>query len=248
MSLTKTYQRTNFVNYPSTDTPLNDVNLNKLDYAVDAIDDRVIDLDVSKTDLATSNSLIQSVSFDEKTGIFTFTKLNGSTFTIDTLLEKIIVNFDYNQFTQKLVIILEDGTRKEIDMSSLITEYEFTDSDTIIWNVSNGFVSASIPNGCITENKLQPNYLADIKVEVVKAETSASNALLSENASKTSENNAQHSAEVAQNLVDQAKSILSDIEFKLDADGHLYYKTDNDNIQFRVDPISGQLQFIIITN
>lgn len=40
----KAYSRTNWENYPSEETPVNEDNLNKIDYAVDVIDDRVISL------------------------------------------------------------------------------------------------------------------------------------------------------------------------------------------------------------
>ena len=42
--MNKAYTRIIWVNYPSTTTPLNDTNLNRMDLALDTIDDRVITL------------------------------------------------------------------------------------------------------------------------------------------------------------------------------------------------------------
>lgn len=197
----KSYNRINWENYPSDKTPLNEVNLNRIDVATDEIDNRVITLDTTKFDKTEAQGLFKDVSFDRATGIITFTLVSGATKTIDTLLEKIAVNFDYDVETQQLIITLDDGTIKYIDLSALITQYEFLDSDTIAFSVdTTGKVAAIVKEGSIEEKHLQPNYLADIKVEVAKAQasqtaaaTSEANALASENAAKKSETNAKTS-------------------------------------------------------
>lgn len=48
--MNKAYERINWQNKPSTATPLSATNLNKMDLALDTIDDRVIDLDTNKQD------------------------------------------------------------------------------------------------------------------------------------------------------------------------------------------------------
>ena len=116
MSLTKAYNRTTWKNYPSDKTPLNETNLNHLEIGVDEIDNRVISLDTKKFDKTEAAGLIKSFELDKTTGIITITKYNGSVQTIDTLLEKIAVNFDFDSTTQKLIITLDDGTTKEIDL------------------------------------------------------------------------------------------------------------------------------------
>lgn len=231
--MNKTYARTNFVNFPRTDTPLNEVNLNKIDYALDQVDDRVIDLDKTKATIVEVASTITNVEFDEKTGIITFTRKNGSKFTIDTLLEKIAVNFDYNAETQKIIITMEDGTTKEIDLSALITEYEFSDSETVDFTVgSDGKVTAIVPDGAITREKISPDYLAEIDAQVTLATSSASasqvaeqnakesekNAKLSETNAKTSEDNAKISETNAKTSEDNAKAsekVCKDAEDKV---------------------------------
>lgn len=204
--MNKTYGRINWENYPSDETPLNESNLNKIDVATDEIDNRVITLDTTKATKEEVSTLVQDVTFEEKTGIITITKKNGSKITIDTQMEKIAVNFSYNAETQQIILTLIDGTKQYIDLTALITQYEFLDSDTVAFSIdSAGKVSAIVKEASIQEKHLQPNYLADIKVEVAKAQASQSaaaksesNAKASETAAATSESNAAASATKSQ--------------------------------------------------
>lgn len=204
--MNKTYGRINWENYPSDETPLNESNLNKIDVATDEIDNRVITLDTTKATKEEVSTLVQDVTFEEKTGIITITKKNGSKITIDTQMEKIAINFSYNAGTQQIILTLIDGTKQYIDLTALITQYEFLDSDTVAFSIdSTGKVSAIVKEASIQEKHLQPNYLADIKVEVAKAQASQSaaaksesNAKASETAAATSESNAAASATKAQ--------------------------------------------------
>ena len=172
--MVKAHTPINWENEPSYNTPLNAANLNKMDSEIGILDDRIIEQDTIKLDKATANTMVKAISFNENTGVFTITLLNGSTTTIDTKLEKVVVNFGYDATTQQIILNLVDGTTQYIDLSALITQYEFVDSDTIGWEVTtDGKVKAKILDGSITENMLQPNYLAEIKVESAKAETNA---------------------------------------------------------------------------
>ena len=219
--MNKAYNRINWENYPSDATPLNEANLNKLDSATDTIDDRVIALDTTKATKPEVATLVADVTFEESTGIITITKKNGSKFTIDTQMEKIAVNFDYNPTTEQIVLTLIDGTKQYIDLSALITQYEFLDTDTVAFTIgTDGKVSAIVKEGSIKEKHLDPNYLAKIKVEAAKAETSATNAATSEDnarsaateaqasatAAATSKSNAQTSAEAAAQSESNAKA------------------------------------------
>lgn len=204
--MNKAYGRIDWQNYPSDETPINESNLNKIDVATDEIDNRVITLDTTKATKAEVSTLVQDVAFEEKTGIITITKKNGSKITIDTQMEKIAVNFAYNAETQQIILTLIDGTKQYIDLAALITQYEFLDSDTVAFSIdSAGKVSAIVKEASIQEKHLRPNYLADIKVEVAKAQASQSaaaksksNAKASETAAAASESNAAASATKAQ--------------------------------------------------
>ena len=189
--MNKAHSPINWQNKPSVNTPINETNLNKMDSTIGILDDRIIAHDTSKLDKSTANTMVKDVTFNESTGIFTITYLNGSTKTLDTKLEKIATNFKYDYSTQTLILTLIDGTTQSIDMSALLTQYEFTDSATLDFSVdSSGKITATIKNGSITEDMLEPNYLANIKVETAKSAQSMANA-------KISENNASNSANLA---------------------------------------------------
>ncbi len=174
--MNKAYNRIVWRNAPSVDSPLNEGNLNKIDIGLNEVDNRVIELDTTKLDIATANKMVKSITFAESTGIFTITYLDGTTSTIDTKLEKIATNFRYDADKEKLILTLIDGTTQEVDLASLINNYDFTNTGDVNFTVTNGKVSAEIKNGSVTEDKLQPNYLADIKVEVAKANNAGADA------------------------------------------------------------------------
>lgn len=197
----------NWENYPSDETPLNERNLNKMDGSIDIIDDRVITLDTTKATKTEVATLVADVTFEESTGIITITKKNGSKITIDTQMEKIAINFDYNPITQQIILTLIDGTKQYIDLSALITQYEFHDSDTVAFYIDkDGKVSAIVKEGSIEEKHLEPNYLAKIKVEVAKSESSQQAAAMSEANAKASENAAKASETAAKTSETNAKA------------------------------------------
>lgn len=165
----KAYNRTIWENYPSDASPIDEQNLNNMEVGIDEVDNRIILLDNTKLDKTEAGTFVQDIFLDKTTGIINITYHNGAVKQIDTLLEKIAVNFDYDPENQKLTITLDDGEVKEIDLSALITEYEFDNTGTIAVSVNGGRVSAIVKKGSITEAHLRPDYLADIRVESEKA-------------------------------------------------------------------------------
>lgn len=172
-----------WINYPSIDSPIIDAELNRNELSIDTIDDRVLTLDITKAEQSDLLITFKAVSFNATTGVFTFTKFNNETVTVDTDIEKIAVNFDYDDdptspHYQQLVITLEDGTVKYVDLSALITQYEFTNSTTISFTVGqDGTVTANVIDGSITESKLQPNFLADCRAAKAGAEAAEADAI-----------------------------------------------------------------------
>ena len=178
----KIFNRINWLNRPSTNTPLNATNLNAGDSAIDKLDDRIITLDTVKADMQVVNGMVADISVNDANGVITVTYKNGSTKTYDTNLEKIATNFTYDYSTQRLVLTLSDGSKQYVDMSALITQYEFKDSTTIALSVdSTGKVSASVKNGSITDAMLETGYLANITAQATKAESMANSATTSSN-------------------------------------------------------------------
>ena len=165
-------------NKPNITTPIVQDQLNRIETTIDTIDDRVVTFDTSKADQADLLLDITNVTFNPATGTFTFERQNGTTITIDTDLEKVVTNFDYDDdptspHYQSLVLTLDDGTVKYVDMSALVTEYDFAPSTTIHPTITSGTVKMDVIDGSITGQKLQPNYLADITTQAEHAAASA---------------------------------------------------------------------------
>lgn len=239
----KAYNRINWANYPNDATPLNESNLNKMDAALNEVDDRIISLDATKATKTEVSTLFSEIAFDEATGILTFTRKNGGTVRIDTKLEKLAINFGYDAENERLVITLDDGTVQYVDMAALITQYEFTESDTIILSVDGaGKVSATIKSGSITGEMLEPNYLANIMVQAENANASASAAQASENAAQTSASAAQASEASCLSAVEEITKKTTETTFGINFEtGELEY--DSPNYEFLIDTESGNLQW-----
>lgn len=199
-SMAQFYIRINWLNKSdSLSTPLGKTNLNRMDSAIKTLDGRVVEvctetirLDTAKADKSQLNNMVTNWSIDNATGIVTLTKYNGTTVTINTALNKLAVNFVYDAVNQQLIITQSDGTKQYVDMSALITQYEFLNSDTVSFTVqSDGKIKAEVINGSITKEKLSPDILALItttegsleeylKIAQEAVEESAYNAKLSQ--------------------------------------------------------------------
>lgn len=146
--------------------------------------DERLNLKFDKTD---AQPLLKEVTFDAQTGVFTITRQNGTTFQINTLLEKVPVQFLLED--NKLILIAEDGTRQEADLSAFIDVYTFQDSATVqfVQTMStNRTVTASVKDKSIGFEQLKDNVYQSISDDRVAAEAAAESAL----ASKTAAENA----------------------------------------------------------
>ena len=220
--MNKLYSRINWKNYPSEETALNEKNLNKIDLGLDNLDNRVIEMDLTKVNKEVANSLVQSWSMDESTGIITITHLDGSKDIFDLNIEKIPVDFKLSE-DGILTMTTDDGTPYTANIGAMIPVLTFEDSDEIAVSVSgegvNKTYSFSIKAGSVTEDKLQPNFLASIKAETAKAQSykdsaasSASAAVVSAQTASAKADEAANSATSASNSKDLAAQSLSDVE------------------------------------
>lgn len=263
-------------NLPEITTPIVAEELNRNEQSVDAIDDRVVAFDTTKANQSDMLVAVKTVTFDDTTGTFRITFFNESYVDIDTDIEKIAINFDYDDdptspHYQQIIIELEDGTYKYIDLSALITQYEFIDSTQIHFDVmSGGGVTASIINGSITENKLRPNFLADVRLEREKAEQASSDSEAwavgqrggsdVDPTDPTYENNSKYYAEFANDRATDAETasqaaedtleevirVANDITFEVDfLTGNLVY-TDNSAYSFSINETTGNLEWEVI--
>ena len=167
--------RINWENEPSINTPINAVNLNKIDYAVYEHDQTLANWDTTKADQSDLLLCVKTITYDTDTGVFVFTWQNGTSQTVDLNIEKIPVSFSMDA-NGVITMTTEDGTQYTADVGSLIKTYTFTDSGRIDFTVTtdasgNKTVVADIVDGSITGAKLQPNYLADCQAAQTGAET-----------------------------------------------------------------------------
>lgn len=179
MALNKVYTRINWEDYPSENTDIDEINLNKMDSAIDALDNRIISQDALKVDKSAINGNIADWTMDETTGVITITKYNGEKVIFDLNIEKIPVEFSMSD-DGIITMTTEDGTQFKADIGSMIPVLTFEDSATIAVSVTgtgkNKTYSFSIKTGSVTDAMLQPNYLADIRVESANASAYAQSA------------------------------------------------------------------------
>lgn len=179
MALNKVYTRINWENYPSENTDIDEINLNKMDSAINSLDNRIISQDALKVDKSAINGNIADWTMDETTGVITITKYNGEKVIFDLNIEKIPVGFSMSD-DGIITMTTEDGTQFTADIGSMIPVLTFEDSSTIAVSVTgtgkNKTYSFSIKTGSVTDAMLQPNYLADIRVESANASAYAQSA------------------------------------------------------------------------
>ena len=177
--MNKVYTRINWENEPSDKTPINETNLNKMDFALNEVDNRLIEQDTTKLSKVDASNDLVNWTMDEETGVITVTRRNGEKIVFDLNIEKIPVSFSLSD-DGILTMVTDDGKPFTANIGSMIPVLTFNESDQIAVSVSGGGVnktySFSVKDGSITEEKLQPNYLANIKTEVAKAQKSEGNA------------------------------------------------------------------------
>ena len=262
-------------NFPNINTPITQDELNRNETTVDVIDDRVIVLDSSKANQTDMLQAVRSIVYTAATGTFRITFFNGTYIDIDTDIEKIAINFDYDDDPtspnyQKIIITLQDGTKKYIDLSALITEYEFNSSQTIQAIVSGGEVSFEVINGSITEDKLEPNFLANCRIEVALAEGYAEDSeawavgkrngvdVLPEDATyqnnskwyATQSSNSADSALITkgecEDILEQVQAAASNFIFNVDYESGLLMYEDTSNYSFEINRTTGNLEWEVV--
>lgn len=182
----KKFARINWKNRPSTATALGATNLNKIDVFCNEVDNALIQFDAQKLNIATANSMIASLTINEDTGLITAKQLDGTTYTWDLNIEKIPVSFTLSE-DGVITMTTEDGTQWTCNIAELIKNYVFDDSSTIAFTKQfveedeDGkgayHVTASIKNGSVNEQHLDPDYRADILAYKTQAQQAANDAL-----------------------------------------------------------------------
>lgn len=127
--MNKVYSRINWENEPSTKTPLNEHNLNKIDFAVDEIDNRVIELDSTKaknTDLQTLSTRVDNLILNagDSSAECTDARVTEDGTTYDTLKKRLDAEHssvieDISQLSDDLVNVSNISTEELMETFDL---------------------------------------------------------------------------------------------------------------------------------
>ena len=173
MALQRFYNKTDYKNLPSQDTPLNRKNLLNSENGIEELDKRSVQLDAEKASVALVNSLVKDITVDAD-GIFTITYQNGSVKTYDLDIEKVVVNFDITD-DDKLVLTLADGTQKIIDLTRFV--YSVDSTTTVAMQINDRTITARIVDGSVTMDKLDSDIQTEFRQYMLDAQSARDAAL-----------------------------------------------------------------------
>ena len=168
------YYITDWQNEPSQKTSINRTNLLHMENGIKEADNRIVQLDAKKADQATVNTMVKSISMDQKTGIMTVTLVNGTVTTYDLDIEKVVVNFDITDDNQ-LVLTLADGTKKIIDLTRFV--YSVDSTATISMQIQGRTITARIVDGSVTMEKLDAAIQTEFRQNMLDAQAARDAAL-----------------------------------------------------------------------
>ena len=141
------------------------------------------------------SGLLKSAVLEESTGIVTFTKYDGSTFTIDFATEKIPAKFELVDSGGNVYLKITniDGSFTQTDVTSLLNIYLFNNSSNVEFTVDGYNVTAKIKPGSIVKSDFSSDLISYFDDNVAAA---AANALSSET-SKLAAESAKNASETA---------------------------------------------------
>lgn len=105
-----------------------------LDNVVSDINNRYTKNEVDASIGSNTNSLIANAEYNESTGVFTFTRKDGSSVVIDTVIEKVPASMalvNESDGSVSLVVTNQDGSTTKTNVTSLIEDTVINSSDTI---------------------------------------------------------------------------------------------------------------------
>ena len=128
------------------------------------------------------DKLVVGTTYDDKTGKFTFQRHDGSNYVVDTLLEKLAINFELVDGTddeagQKfLQVTLEDGTIQKVNVTDLIDVYTGSNGENIVITVDqDGSIKGTLVDKSIKMSQLSKEVTDAIAEQFVLTAATASN-------------------------------------------------------------------------
>ena len=171
-----------------------------LNNVVSDINNRYTKNEVDASIGSNTNSLIVNAEYNESTGVFTFTRKDGSSVVIDTVIEKVPASMalvDEPDGSVSLVVTNQDGSSTKTNVTSLIEDTVISSSDT----VNATYVTDAVKKVTTYTLVIKPNSIGLSHVD------SALTAKFEETQSaKTAAIQAKNNAVAAQNAAIQAKN------------------------------------------
>ena len=208
-TMEKYYTPKTWKNLPSVESPINEYWLNHMESGINEMDNRAVLLSEEKLDRSEAAAMVKSVTLDRDTGILTVTLADGTQQVTDLDIEKVVANFDLDE-DNDLVLTLADGTEKKVPLSKFVDTYTFKSSKTISFSVNGKEITAIIPDGAVTLDKLETTVLTTIRQYMLDSQTAKGQA---EQAAQTAggeipgfeQNNSKYYSEISKEEADRAK-------------------------------------------
>ena len=184
----------------------------------DAVNNRYTKLEADARTATETNDLVKDWSLDTNTGVMTIVKKDGTTEQYDTALEKVPATFELvtSRGNAYLKITNVDGTSTQTDVTSLLNNYTFSNTDAVAFTTTGAggdkTVTATVRPNSITLDMLALDALTQIqnwsdqaRVSSLAASASASNAKTSEQVAQSHRDRSEASADSAQTYAEVAK-------------------------------------------
>ena len=154
------------------------------------------------------SGLLKSAVLDENTGIVTFTKYDGSTFTIDFATEKIPAKFELVNSGENVYLKITniDGSYTQTDVTSLLNIYLFNNSSNIEFTVDRYNVTAKIKSGSIVKSDFSSDLISYFDDNVAAAAANALSSETSKLAAESAKNESISARDSALNSENNAKT------------------------------------------
>lgn len=234
----KAYSRIIWENEPSEATPLNERNLNKMDYALDIIDNRVIDYSQYKEDAAESaaEALASQQAAAQSELNAAKSELAASVSEVNAAQsEQNAAQSEYNTAQSE-----QNAAQSEINAAQSESKAKQSETFADNWRLlseSHNHGNTGVRTGEDTDNS--EYWSKQSRIYSDNSANSATDSATSASASETSRNEAQL-------ILDQIKSYAKIIvpNFWLDVDtGILYISEDVQGIDFQLDDDTGILYY-----
>ena len=141
-----------------------------MESGINESDNRIVRLDAEKLSREEAQKFVKSVTLDKTTGVLTVTLADGTQTSVDLDIEKVVTNFDLDE-ENNLVLTLADGTKKKVPLSKFIDTYTFKSSPTVSFSANGKEITAVIPDGAVTLDKLETSIITTIRQYTLDAQT-----------------------------------------------------------------------------